>query len=280
MSLATAISKAITTSLLAKLPAEAAEKFDLDEEEFKDFLKEFLTSQLGKSAKGGRSGPKGINGKGRISGYILFSNDNRAGLKEENPDLKFTEIGKELGQMWGELTDEEKAEWNQTAADANEANGLPPAGTKAVAKGKGKAAPAKAKGKIAPAKGKAKVAPVKVKGKAAPVKGKAVTTMKIKRNQASKAWVVEGTNFVVQSLKDKTITGKLRGGKTISLSVAERKSCKDKGWKVKELEVKKTAPKKVVPKKPVKKVAPEPEEDEDGDAEGEDEEAEGDEDSE
>ena len=61
--------------------------------------------------------------KGRTSGYVLFSNAHRQQVKEKNPDFKFTDVGKEIGQMWGQLTDKEK--WNTQAAEQNEANGLP-----------------------------------------------------------------------------------------------------------------------------------------------------------
>lgn len=209
--LASAISTAITKSLLAKLPAETATKFDLDETEYKEFLQEFLSSQLGKAAKGGRSaGPKGKNGKGRISGYILFSNAKRDGVKEGSPDLKFTEVGKRLGEMWGELTDKEKAAWNGKAAKQNEENGLPtPTPTPSAAK----SAPKKA-------------APKKSAGKAE------AGGMKISRHAASKAWVVQGTQFVVQSAKNKTVVGKLRGNKVVALTAADRKKCADSGWDV------------------------------------------------
>ncbi len=220
MSLATAIFKAVTTSLRATLPASAAEKFNLDENEFKDFLDEFLTIQL-KSVKGGRSGGrKGTDGKGPRTGYIVFCTDTRPSLTEQYHDLvpkdRFLRIGKELGKMWGALTDEEKGEWNLKAADLNDANNCPPAKGKTAAMPKGKAAPAKGKGKAAPAKGKGK-------GKAAPAKEKAATP-KTKFNSVAKKWVVEGMNFVVQNATDKTIIGKLRGGKVINLSAVESKT--------------------------------------------------------
>nr|QBK87907.1 MAG: high mobility group box [Marseillevirus LCMAC202] len=54
--------------------------------------------------------------KYRNKGYILFSNENRTDVSKSNPDLKFIELGKELGKMWGKLTDAKKREWNQKAA--------------------------------------------------------------------------------------------------------------------------------------------------------------------
>ena len=214
--LATAISTAITKSLLTKLPAEASTKFDVDETEFKEFLQGFLSIQLKGGAKGGRSaGPKGTNGKGRISGYILFSNANRESVKEEDADLKFTEVGKRLGELWGELTLKEKAAWNSKAAKQNEDNGLPtPTPTPTPGKASAKSATTKASAKKPAAKA---------------VSG----GMKISRHQESKAWVVQGTSFVVQSPKNKAVVGKLRANKVVALSAADRKKCQESGWDVK-----------------------------------------------
>nr|QBK88018.1 MAG: high mobility group box [Marseillevirus LCMAC202] len=208
--LATAISAAITKNLLAKLPTEAAKKFDLDDTEFKEFLQGFLSSQLGRAAKSGRSaGPKGINGKGRISGYILFSNENREDVNESNPDLKFTDVGKELGRMWRELTDDDKNDWNTKAAAQNEANGLPAPGAKAAQKGK---------------------TTTKATTKAT---AKSASDMKITRHQASNSWVIPGTIWVVHSPKNKTVIGKLRADKVVALSAIDRKKCETSGWTVK-----------------------------------------------
>eukprot|EP00544_Gedaniella_sp_CCMP2646_P013237 CAMPEP_0202479814 /NCGR_PEP_ID=MMETSP1361-20130828/2_1 /ASSEMBLY_ACC=CAM_ASM_000849 /TAXON_ID=210615 /ORGANISM="Staurosira complex sp., Strain CCMP2646" /LENGTH=75 /DNA_ID=CAMNT_0049107165 /DNA_START=23 /DNA_END=250 /DNA_ORIENTATION=+ len=43
-----------------------------------------------------------------LSGFMLFSKEHRAKVKEENPDLTFGGIGKELGSMWRALSDKEK----------------------------------------------------------------------------------------------------------------------------------------------------------------------------
>ncbi len=213
--LATAISTAITKSLLTKLPAEASTKFDVDETEFKEFLQGFLTIQLKGGAKGGRSaGPKGKNGKGRISGYILFSNAKRESVKEEDADLKFTEVGKRLGEMWGELTLKEKSGWNAKAAKQNEDNGLP--------------TPTPTPGKASAKKATAKTASAKKPAAKAVAGG-----VKISRHQESKAWVVQGTSFVVQSPKNKVVVGKLRANKVVALSAADRKKCQESGWDVK-----------------------------------------------
>ena len=40
--------------------------------------------------------------------FMLFVNSKRAEIKENNPDAKVTDIGRIAGQMWKELTDEQK----------------------------------------------------------------------------------------------------------------------------------------------------------------------------
>lgn len=60
--------------------------------------------------------------KKRTSGYILFSNANRAEVKERQAEQvkddekpKNTEIMKELARMWKLLDDDEKSIWNAKA---------------------------------------------------------------------------------------------------------------------------------------------------------------------
>ena len=107
--LGASVYKSINESLMKRLPAHLAKEHNLDENEVKE---SFLTKELGKSATSRGSGKKGTNGKGPISGFIHFSNQNRQKLKEDNPDLKFTEIGALLGKMWKALEDSEKETWN------------------------------------------------------------------------------------------------------------------------------------------------------------------------
>ena len=40
--------------------------------------------------------------------YMMFCKKMRPEIIKENPDLKFTEIGKRLGELWRGLTDDEK----------------------------------------------------------------------------------------------------------------------------------------------------------------------------
>lgn len=51
------------------------------------------------------------------SGYILFCKDRRASLKEEQPDLKATEIMKQLGAEWKELSPRKKEKYTAKAKE-------------------------------------------------------------------------------------------------------------------------------------------------------------------
>ena len=48
---------------------------------------------------------------------MYFSMDTRPKVIEENPGIKFGDVGKKLGQMWKELPEGEKEKYNQKAAD-------------------------------------------------------------------------------------------------------------------------------------------------------------------
>jgi hypothetical protein len=47
-----------------------------------------------------------------LTGYIRFSQEKRAKVKEENPELKGTEVMKKLGEMWKALSDKKKEKYN------------------------------------------------------------------------------------------------------------------------------------------------------------------------
>ena len=182
---------------MSRFPEQVADKFDIDEAEFKEFLNDFLSGEL-KMTKA----KKPSNGKGKVSGYLVFSAENRQALKDEG--MAFGDIGKKLGQMWKELGEEEKAEWNEKATARNEENGVVTT----------KKAPAK--------KASAKKASKKESGE-----------MKVNRDTSSKSWVITGTKFVVQSPKNKIVIGKLRGSKVNNLSEKDVEECKKNGWKTK-----------------------------------------------
>lgn len=65
-----------------------------------DWLIAVWGNQQKTTKKGGSKKP--------LSGFMLFSKENRAQIKEDNPDITFGQIGKKLGEMWRALSDEEK----------------------------------------------------------------------------------------------------------------------------------------------------------------------------
>ena len=50
------------------------------------------------------------------SAFLYFSCDRRSSLKEEQPDLKITDVSRLLGDEWNHLTEEEKQPYLQQAA--------------------------------------------------------------------------------------------------------------------------------------------------------------------
>lgn len=44
---------------------------------------------------------------------MLFCKDTRPKIVMEKPNIEFGEIGKELGERWRALSDEEKADWKK-----------------------------------------------------------------------------------------------------------------------------------------------------------------------
>ena len=87
-----------------------------------------------------RRSPTKSETKGKISGYTMYFMTKRPEVAEANPDMKATEIMKQIGEMWNETTDEEKEQWKEDAEKKNEAEGR-------VNKSKTKSAEDKPKGK-------------------------------------------------------------------------------------------------------------------------------------
>ena len=52
-----------------------------------------------------------------LTSFILFGNDNRNKIKKDNPELKSTEISKELGKRWRELSYKKKHKYIKLESD-------------------------------------------------------------------------------------------------------------------------------------------------------------------
>ena len=75
-----------------------------------------------KAEKADKKAAKEAKPKRKLTGYLLFINDQRQVMKEmmeadlaEGEKLMSTNVTVELAKLWKALTDEEKAEWNATA---------------------------------------------------------------------------------------------------------------------------------------------------------------------
>ncbi|GAA6014578.1 hypothetical protein JCM10207_001651 [Rhodosporidiobolus poonsookiae] len=66
-------------------------------------------------AAGGKAKKDPNAPKRNLSAYMIFSQDARAQVKEENPDVGFGEIGKLLGAKWKELDEEDRKPYEEKA---------------------------------------------------------------------------------------------------------------------------------------------------------------------
>jgi hypothetical protein len=159
MTLLKELTATVEKNMTGKFAKELAAKFELDEAEVVAFVKEYL----GSHSSGHK---KGLDGKAAKNGYLVFSTEKRAEIKENNPDAQPKEIMGLLASAWKELSDEEKNVYNAQAKQLNAENGLGASAEKTPttpSKGKGTPATTPAKGgKAAPATTPAKG------GKAAP----------------------------------------------------------------------------------------------------------------
>jgi hypothetical protein len=58
--------------------------------------------------------------KAAVNSFILFCRDNRDKIKEKNPEMKAIDITKKLAEMWKDLEDEEKKEYQEKSKEDKE----------------------------------------------------------------------------------------------------------------------------------------------------------------
>jgi hypothetical protein len=68
--------------------------------------------------EGGAKAAKDKPAKKKTTGYVLFCQEFRPEVKEDNPELPQVEITKLLAEMWKGLPEDEKEEWKEKAAAA------------------------------------------------------------------------------------------------------------------------------------------------------------------
>jgi hypothetical protein len=90
---------------------------DEDKERYEEEMKLYVPPE-GEEKKKSKSKKTGV--KRAPSSYMLFCKDNREKIKEENPDIKFGDITKTLGQMWRDLSDKKKQKYVERANEMKE----------------------------------------------------------------------------------------------------------------------------------------------------------------
>lgn len=240
---------AIQRQVLDDLPQLFAEKFDLDKSAVEDILDEYFGTEL----KG--TVPRRNKSKKPASAYVLFSGEERKKIKEANPGIAFGEISKVIAKKWAEMSKKDQSKWVEKAAQLDAERGVV-------------RAPAKSKAAKSAPKSQAKT----------PAKA---TSVKVTKDEGSGMYVIVGTKYVVRSVKNKVVTGKLRGTNKVNLSAADRKKCEEHGYQV-EAEPAAAAPSKAKKSKKAEPVEDDAEEDEEAeeDEDADEEEAEEDEDAE
>lgn len=89
-----------------------------DKERYDEEMKNYNPPSSEKNENEKKKKKSKKSGKKRaLSGYMLFCKDAREDVKEENPDMKLSEITKILGQMWRDLSEKKKKKYNTKAAE-------------------------------------------------------------------------------------------------------------------------------------------------------------------
>jgi len=75
------------------------------------------TRGKGKATKASEKKKKDPNAPKRgLSAYMFFANEQRDKVREENPGIKFGEVGKLLGEKWKALSEKQRAPYDAKAA--------------------------------------------------------------------------------------------------------------------------------------------------------------------
>ncbi|KAF2133303.1 HMGB family protein [Dothidotthia symphoricarpi CBS 119687] len=81
--------------------------------------KEKSTRGKGRAAKADVAGKKKKDPnapKRGLSAYMFFANDQRDKVREDNPGIKFGEVGKMLGEKWKALSEKQRQPYEAKAA--------------------------------------------------------------------------------------------------------------------------------------------------------------------
>lgn len=114
------LQKAITKELGArwgKMTAKDKVKYENAYKEEKAEYDEKMKTYEPPTSGSEEAAPKTHRG---LSGWTLFGKEHRAEVVEENPEIKNTEVMKELSAKWKDLSDAEKEKYNSRAKEMNE----------------------------------------------------------------------------------------------------------------------------------------------------------------
>jgi len=74
------------------------------------------TTRAKRTTKGeGRKKKDPNQPKRGLSAYMFFANEQRDKVREDNPGIKFGEVGKKLGENWKALSDKQKEPYDAKA---------------------------------------------------------------------------------------------------------------------------------------------------------------------
>ena len=208
MSVIKEVSRALATSLIRELPVAVSDDFNIDEDDFRDFLNEFISKNVALSSRGSlirTPRPKGKNGKCATNGYRVYCKDARKYLKKKYPDMGSAEMMKTMGAEWSALSDEEQNYWYQKADEENRENGLEATNTRAS----------------------------RDIGSRDSTRSSCPTT----KDSKTGLWVIKTTPYVVRSSRKKIIYGKLsEDGNVEDLSDEDIEYCESMGWRIEDVE--------------------------------------------
>lgn len=105
--------KKVSASDRRKYEKKAAKDRERYEEEMEKFFEEHPETKEAQKAK--RKRKKEGEPTGPRNAYIYFSNEERAKVKADNPDIVSKDVMKELGKRWNELSDKQKSKYEELA---------------------------------------------------------------------------------------------------------------------------------------------------------------------
>ena len=91
-------------------------KAEEDKERYQDEMKDYVPTEEEKAEKKGKAKKTSDGPKRPIGAFMLFRKDKYQKVKEENPEMKMTDISKKIGDMWKNLSKNEKKKYTDKAA--------------------------------------------------------------------------------------------------------------------------------------------------------------------